>query len=234
MAGAADTIGRNLQAVSARVAAACAAAGRAPADVVVVAVGKKQPAAAVRAAHGCGLRDFGENYLQEAESKAAELADLADCRWHMLGPIQSNKAAAVARLCTWAHAVDRAKTARRLGQARLDAGLEPLRCCVQVNLGAEASKAGIPPAELGDLLAEIAGIEGLEVRGLMCLPEAGLDPVGQRRRFGELRDLLAEHRIAHGQLDTLSMGMSADYAEAVGQGATMIRLGTALFGPRPA
>lgn len=223
-------IGRRIEEARAKIAAATAGATSGP---VLIAVAKRHGAGAVAAASRCGVRDFGENYLQEAQAKAAALPGL-DCRWHMLGPLQSNKAAAAARLFAWVHSIDRAKTARRLGQARLDAGLAAMPCCVQVNLGAEAGKAGVPPAGLDELLAELAGVAGVEVRGLMCLPEAGLDHAGQRRRFGELAELRAKHRIALPQLEELSMGMSADYEQAVRQGATMVRLGTAIFGPRPA
>ncbi|MBF2735288.1 MAG: YggS family pyridoxal phosphate-dependent enzyme [Betaproteobacteria bacterium AqS2] len=223
-------IERRIEQARAKIAAARPDSAPSP---LLIAVAKRHGAGAVAAASRCGIKDFGENYLQEAQAKDAALPAL-DCRWHMLGPLQSNKAAAAARLFSWVHSIDRAKTARRLGQARLDAGLDPMPCCVQVNLGAEATKAGVPPAGLGELLAELAAIDGVEARGLMCLPEAGLDPDGQRRRFGELAALRAEHRIAHPQLEELSMGMSADYEQAVRQGATMVRLGTVLFGPRPA
>lgn len=205
---------------------------RQPASVTLVAVSKRQPAETISAAHTCGLRDFGENYVQEASAKAAELACAADCTWHLIGPLQSNKTGEAARLFGWIHTLDRLKTARRLGAARLDAGLPDMQACVQVNLGDETGKAGLPVTEVGAFLAQARDIAGLKLRGLMCIPEQGLDRSGRLGRFGELATLLRDCQAGMPELDTLSMGMSADWPEALEQGATMLRLGTALFGAR--
>ncbi len=216
--------------------AAAAAACRPPraADTIaVVAVSKRQPDEAIAAAWNAGQRDFGENYVQQIAAKVERLDALAGIRWHLIGPLQSNKAAAAAHLCAWVHSIDRIKVARRLGAARTEAGADALDACVQVNLGDEASKSGVRAAETADLCSEVAGIDGLRLRGLMCMPEESASPELLRERFGQLRELKEDIQLRCGPLDTLSMGMSADFELAIEQGSTMVRIGSAIFGPRP-
>ena len=215
--------------------AAAAAACRPPrpaAAIRLLAVSKRQPDRAVVACRQAGQRDFGENYVQQIAARAASLPADCDIDWHLIGSLQSNKAALAARHCSWVHGIDRIKTARRLAAARSAAGLPPVNICVQVNLGGEAGKAGVPEGEAGDLGAAVAGLEGIRLRGLMCIPEAGAEPGLLRQRFGRLRQLLAQMSGRCRGLDTLSMGMSADFELAIEQGATIVRIGTALFGPR--
>jgi pyridoxal phosphate enzyme (YggS family) len=226
-----DTIENRLQAVKSRIAAACAAAGRDPRDIVLVAVSKTFPAAAVRAAHAAGQRDFGENHAQEAATKIEALADLA-LVWHFIGPIQSNKTRLVAERCAWVHSIDRLKIAERLSAQRPEA-LPPLQACIQVNVSGEATKSGVAPDEAPALARAVAALPRLRLRGLMTIPEPTDDPALQRRRFESLRAL--KDRLVGGglALDTLSMGMSDDLEAAVAAGATMVRVGTAIFGVRP-
>lgn len=227
------TIAARLQAVTQRIEAAARAAGRAPESVALVAVSKTFPAAAVAEAHAAGQRAFGENYLQEALAKIQALAGLDGLEWHFIGPIQSNKTRAIAENFSWVHGVDRQKIAERLAQAR-PAGMPPLQVCLQVNVSGEASKSGVAPAEAPALAESVAGLPGLQLRGLMAIPEPTDDVELQRRRFRavrELRDEIASRGIA---LDTLSMGMSADLESAIAEGSTLVRIGTAIFGARPA
>jgi len=187
--------------------------------------------AAIRTALSLGQRAFGENYLQEAEEKRAELAD-AGIEWHFVGALQSNKTRAAAEGFDWVHAVDRLKIARRLSEQR-PSQLAPLQCCIQVNVSGEASKAGAEPAAVSELAHAVAALPGLRLRGLMTLPEAVESFDEQRSAFRQLR-LLQARLIDEGlALDTLSMGMSNDLEAAVAEGATLVRLGTAVFGPRP-
>lgn len=226
----------NLESVTTTLATACVtgvAPPRNPAHISIIAVSKRHPATAVAAAYHCGLRAFGENYVQEAVGKARELTAYPDLAWHLIGALQSNKTSVAAQLFSWVHTVDRYKIAVRLGAARVETGLPPLQTCIQVNLGNEATKAGIPPQAVLDLLAACQDIAGLKLRGLMCIPEAKLDATGRQARFRELAELLTEAQQTYPDLDTLSMGMSADYVQAVQAGATMLRLGTVIFGPRP-
>jgi pyridoxal phosphate enzyme (YggS family) len=226
--------------VRARIAEACRRTGRDPASVCLVAVSKTFPAANVRAAAAAGQRDFGENYLQETLDKQAALSDLrADPRtglrtgliWHFIGPIQSNKTRQIAQSFDWVHSIDRDKVARRLAEQR-DAQLPPLQCCIQVNVSGEQSKSGIAPAELPALAAVVAGLPRLALRGLMAIPEPTDDAALARSRFAQLRELMATlNRDGH-KLDTLSMGMTADMDAAIAEGATMVRVGTAIFGNR--
>jgi hypothetical protein len=226
-----DTIEKRLQAVKSRIAAACAAAGRDPRDIVLVAVSKTFPPAAVRAAHAAGQRDFGENHAQEALAKVDALADLA-LVWHFIGPLQSNKTRQVAERFAWVHSIDRLKIAERLSAQRPEA-LPPLQVCVQVNVSGEATKSGVAPEEAPALARAVAALPRLRLRGLMAIPEPTDDPALQRRRFESLRTL-KERLVAAGlPLDTLSMGMSDDLEAAVAAGATMVRVGTAIFGARP-
>jgi len=224
------TILANLQAVNARIAKACAAAGRNPAAVALLAVAKTFPAAALREAHAAGQRAFGENYLQEALAKQAELADL-DLEWHFIGPLQSNKTRPVAERFAWVHSVERLRIAERLADQR-PAALPPLNVCVQVNVSGEASKSGCAPDEAPALCRAVAALPRLRLRGLMAIPEPTQDSALARRRFAvlrQLRDRLNGEGLA---LDTLSMGMSDDLEAAIMEGATIVRVGTAIFGER--
>jgi len=221
------TIADNITAVAARIAAAAQAAGRDKADIGLLAVSKTKPAAAVREAHAAGLRDFGENYLQEALGKQVELTDLPLC-WHFIGPIQSNKTRAIAEHFDWVHSVDRLKIAQRLSEQR-PANLPPLNICIQVNVSGEASKSGCTPADLPTLAAAIAELPNLRLRGLMAIPEPTEDRAAQDAAFAAVRTLQDRLNLP---LDTLSMGMSHDLESAIAQGATWVRIGTALFGAR--
>ncbi|WP_458527378.1 YggS family pyridoxal phosphate-dependent enzyme [Onishia taeanensis] len=217
-----------------RLEAALSDAGRAPQAAALLAVSKTKPALMIREAHGLGQRQFGENYLQEALDKQAELADLDDIVWHFIGPLQSNKTRQVAEHFDWVHSVDREKIARRLAEQR-PADRPPLNVCLQVNISEEASKAGVAPEAL-DVLAEgILAMPGLRLRGLMAIPAPSADPAQQRLAFARLREALEalQARFPEAELDTLSMGMSDDLEAAIAEGATLVRLGTALFGARP-
>jgi pyridoxal phosphate enzyme (YggS family) len=224
------TIAANLQAVRERIAAACAAAGRPVAAVKLLAVSKTWPAAAVREAAAAGQHRFGESYVQEAVPKVAALRDL-DLEWHFIGPLQSNKTRPVAEAFAWVHSVERLKIAERLSQQR-PPDLGPLNVCLQVNVSGEASKSGCAPGEVAALAPAVAQLPNLRLRGLMAIPEPGEDVATQRRRFATLREL-RERLAADGLvLDTLSMGMSDDLEAAVLEGATMVRVGSAIFGER--
>ena len=188
---------------------------------------KTKPAAAVREAHAAGLRDFGENYLQEALGKQAELADLP-LNWHFIGPIQSNKTRPIAEHFQWVHSVDRLKIAQRLSEQR-PAGLPPLNVCLQVNVSGEASKSGCAPEDLPALAEAVKQLPNLRLRGLMAIPEPTAERAAQHAAFARLRELLLDLNLG---LDTLSMGMSDDLEAAIGEGATWVRIGTALFGAR--
>jgi hypothetical protein len=226
------TINSSVQAVNGRIARACAEARRDVASVTLLAVSKQQPAQAVREAHACGLARFGENYVQEALDKIAALADLrASIEWHLIGPLQSNKTRVVAEAFDWVHSLDRLKTAERLSAQRPQ-HLGDLQVCLQVNVSGEASKAGVAPAELPALAAAVARLPRLRLRGLMSIPEPADDPAAQRLPHRALRELLEALRRDGLALDTLSMGMSADLDAAIAEGATLVRVGTALFGAR--
>ena len=224
------TIGFNMQAVRQRVADAARACGRDPAAVGLIAVSKTFGADAVAAAHACGQRVFGENYVQEAVDKIVALASLG-LEWHFIGPIQSNKTRQIAENFAWVHSVDRAKIAERLSAARPDA-LAPLQVCIQINIGDENTKSGVAPADAPALARAIAALPRLKLRGLMTIPPASDDPAQQRRYFAELRKLKGQLATAGVALDTLSMGMSADLEAAIAEGATLVRVGTAIFGQR--
>ncbi len=224
------TIASRLQAVRARIRRAADACGRNPDDISLLAVSKTWPAEAVREAAAAGQRAFGENYVQEGVAKIAALADAA-LDWHFIGPLQSNKSAEVARTFDWIHSIDRAKLARRLSDQR-DPAAAPLNVCIQLNVSGEASKSGIEAGELDALADHIAGLPGLRLRGLMCVPEPSEDESLLRRRFAMLRHLLERLQARGFALDTLSMGMSHDLEAAIVEGATMVRVGTAIFGQR--
>jgi pyridoxal phosphate enzyme (YggS family) len=225
-------IRHNLDSVHQRIEHAARSAGRDAASIALLAVSKTFPADAVRAAHAAGQRAFGENYVQEAVAKIEALADLrAGLEWHFIGPLQSNKTKPVAEHFDWVHSVDRLKIAQRLAEQRPD-GLPPLNVCLQVNISGEATKSGIAPAELPSLAREVAALPNLRLRGLMAIPEPadGLD--AQRAPHRALRELFDRLRADGLAIDTLSMGMSADLEAAVLEGATIVRIGTAIFGAR--
>lgn len=224
------TISTNLQAVRARIAAAAEMAGRPPESIGLLAVSKTFPAEQVREAAGAGQLAFGENYVQEGLAKIAALEGLG-LEWHFIGPLQSNKTRLVAEHFTWVHGVERFKIAERLSEAR-GAGQPPLQVCVQVNVSGEASKSGVSPGDTAALARAVATLPNLRLRGLMAIPEPTDDMALARRRFAtlrELRDTLNEAGLA---LDTLSMGMSHDLEAAILEGATLVRVGTAIFGER--
>ncbi|HYL03058.1 MAG TPA: YggS family pyridoxal phosphate-dependent enzyme [Steroidobacteraceae bacterium] len=214
-----------------RMAQAAAAAGRSAQSVTLLAVSKAQPAAAVRAAADCGLQHFGESYLDEALEKMAALHDRA-LTWHFVGRLQSNKTRGVAASFAWVHALDRLKIASRLAAQRPPQA-PPLNVCLEVNLAGETSKGGVTPAALPALAAAVAALPHLKLRGLMCIPPEETEPARQRRWFRALRELYDSLNAAGAGLDTLSMGMSGDFEAAILEGATIVRVGTALFGPRP-
>lgn len=198
--------------------------------MLLVAVSKTFASAVVREGAQAGLRDFGENYVTEGVEKIRELRALG-LSWHYIGPIQSNKTRLIAEHFDWVHSIDREKIAVRLSQAR---GREraDLQVCIQVNVSGESSKSGAAPGEIASLARTVAGLPGLKLRGLMAIPEATSDERLQRERFARLRGLRDELNLAGFALDTLSMGMSADLEAAIAEGATMVRVGTAIFGER--
>ncbi|WP_223485299.1 YggS family pyridoxal phosphate-dependent enzyme [Pseudomonas sp. A-RE-19] len=222
-----STIADNILQVSSRIQAAAKAAHRDENSIQLLAVSKTKPAEALREAHAAGIRDFGENYLQEALSKQLELADLP-LIWHFIGPIQSNKTRAIAEHFDWVHSVDRLKIAQRLSEQR-PADLPPLNICVQVNVSGEASKSGCTPADLPALANAIGALPRLKLRGLMAIPEPTEDRAAQDAAFAAVQSLQASLNLP---LDTLSMGMSHDLESAIAMGATWVRIGTALFGAR--
>jgi len=224
------TIAARLDAVRARIAAAARHAGRDPADVKLLAVSKTWPAEAVREAAAAGQRAFGENYVQEGVDKVEALRALG-LEWHFIGPLQSNKTRPVANAFDWVHGIDRLKIAERLSAQR-DVHLPPLNVCIQVNVSGEDSKSGVAPDEAGALAHAVAALPRLRLRGLMCIPEPSADEAVLRARFAVLRGLYDELRAAGLALDTLSMGMSHDLEPAIAEGASIVRVGTAIFGER--
>lgn len=220
-----------LQAIQQRIRLACEAAGRTAESVRLIAVSKTFPAADVRALAAAGQRAFGENYVQEAIAKMAELHDLA-LEWHFIGPLQSNKTRAIAEQCNWVHSLDRLRIAQRLSDQR-PLSMDSLRVLLQVNISGEASKSGCTPEELPALAAAVAQLPRLQLLGLMTVPEPTPDVALQRARFARLRQLRDSLQQQLGlALPELSMGMSADLEAAIGEGATLVRVGTALFGAR--
>lgn len=229
------TISTNLQAnlrtVLARISAACGSAGRDPAGVRLLAVSKTWPAEAVRQVAACGQQAFGENYVQEAVDKIVALADVPGLEWHFIGPLQSNKTRPVAEHFHWVHSIDRLKIAQRLSEQRPDA-LPPLQVCIQVNVSGEESKSGCPPEEAQALALAVAALPRLTLRGLMAIPEPTENIPLLRSRFALLRQLQQTLNSKGLALDTLSMGMSHDLESAIAEGATLVRVGTAIFGER--
>jgi pyridoxal phosphate enzyme (YggS family) len=222
----------TLSALRARIAIAAATAGRDPAQITLLAVSKGQPAGRIRAAAQLGLTDFGENYVTEALPKIAELSDLP-LRWHFIGRIQANKTRVIASQFDWVHGVDRAQLGQRLSSQR-GHFVAPLNICLQVNVLGEASKGGVAPQELPALIRAVRDLPRLRLRGLMCILPYGASVATQADGFGRLRQLLEDAGREGTTMDTLSMGMSDDLESAVEHGATMLRIGTALFGPRNA
>ena len=219
------------QEVMDRIVRAAQKAGRNPGDVRLLAVSKTFPPEAIRAVHALGQRHFGENYVQEGSGKMDVLSDLADVSWHLIGPVQSNKAGMAAVRFAWVHSVDRAKIALRLSAAR-PADAPPLNVCVQVNASSEASKSGVAPAAAVALAQTVAALPRLKLRGIMGIPEPTADPVRRRLQFRVLSHSLDACKAAGLSVDTLSMGMSDDLEDAIAEGATLVRVGTAIFGAR--
>jgi len=222
-------ITENLAQVRARITKAAVAAGRDPRAIRLLAVSKTRPLADLETAIAAGQRAFGENYLQDALVKIRALGPAAE--WHFIGPLQSNKTRAVAEHFAWIHSIDRLRIAARLSTQR-PADLPPLNVCLQVNISGETSKSGLHPDEVAELAPRVAELPGLRLRGLMTLPAAARDPVQQRQPFRLLRELMEQLQRDGLELDTLSMGMSHDLEAAVAEGATMVRIGTAIFGAR--
>ncbi len=226
------SIAAKLQQVRQRIGAACAIAQRPVQSVTLLAVGKTFGVDAIREAHDAGQRAFGENYVQEALVKMRALGDLRPAiEWHLIGPLQSNKTREVATAFGWVHSVDRLKLAERLSAQR-PPGLPPLQLCLQVNISGQASKSGVAPAELPALAHTVAALPRLRLRGLMAIPEPAVDPAAQRLPHRALRELLDALRAEGLALDTLSMGMSDDLEAAIAEGATIVRVGSAIFGQR--
>jgi hypothetical protein len=226
-------IPENIAAVESRIAGACRRSGRRREDVTLIAVSKTHPAEAIRAAYEAGLRHFGENRVQEAKSKLPALADL-DATWHLIGHLQSNKAKLARELFHWVHSVDSIHLAQKLAQAAAPASA-PLPVLMEVNLAGEASKAGVPAADVPALAEQIAAMESLALRGLMVIPPFRENPEEVRPYFRQLRMLAAEiaaRKLPNVSMRELSMGMSHDFEIAIEEGATLVRIGTAIFGSR--
>lgn len=236
LGGQSSAIAQRLAAVRERIADAEARYGRSPGSVDLLAVSKVQPAQAIRDASAAGQRAFGESYVQEGCNKQAMLSDLP-LEWHFIGRIQSNKTKLIAEHFDWVHGLCELHHAQRLGAQRSSSQRAsqraPLRCCLQVDLSGEASKAGIAPDALPELLAQCASVPGIDIVGLMTLPAPADDLADQRRPFASLRALRDRLATAERPLPILSMGMSHDLEAAIAEGATMVRIGTAIFGPRP-
>jgi pyridoxal phosphate enzyme (YggS family) len=221
---------KNLERVRARIIEAAIASKRDPDSILLLAVSKKKPASDIREAYALGQRDFGENYLQEAQEKMRELEDLDIC-WHFIGSIQSNKTRPIAEAFDWAHCIDRAKIAHRLSDQR-PAELPPLQVCIQVNLDHEDSKAGVDLEQVPQLAAEIHQLPGIRLRGLMTIPAPRESVDEQRAAFARLAAALEALRQQGIDCDTLSMGMTQDMEAAIAEGSTLLRIGTAIFGER--
>jgi PLP dependent protein len=226
-----QNLAERIRAVRERIARAAASAGRNAQSVTLLGVGKAQPVELLAAAAACGITNFGESYLQEALAKVAALPERS-LTWHFVGRVQANKTRPIAEHFDWVHAVDRLKVAERLSAQRPPL-LPPLNLCLQVNVAGELTKGGVAAAELPALAAAVARLPQVRLRGLMCIPPEETDPARQRAWFARLRALLEQLNAAGSRLDTLSMGMSSDFEAAILEGATIVRLGTVLFGPRP-
>ncbi|MBC3767820.1 YggS family pyridoxal phosphate-dependent enzyme [Neptunicella marina] len=222
------TIAEQLQSVYQAIHSFCSSNATAQ-EVSLLAVSKKHPADAIRQAYNAGQRQFGENYAQEGAEKKAQLADLSDIEWHFIGPVQSNKTQLIVDTFNWVQSVDRGKIARRLSKQRSPA-LAPLQICLQVNISGETTKSGMAVSEVFALAEQVDALPNLTLRGLMCI---GSDnPAHQQQEFTRMQQLFEELKQQYKTVDTLSMGMSGDWQQAINYGATMIRLGTAIFGSR--
>jgi len=230
MSKSAPGLPQRLEHVRSRIAAAAREVGRDPVTIRLVAASKTFDASAVREAHAAGQADFGENYVQEALDKMGRLED-SPLIWHFIGPVQSNKTRAIAEHFDWVHSVDRLKIAERLSMQRPQS-LSPLNICLEVNISGETSKGGVAAEDLPVLAAAVARLPRLRLRGLMAIPAPSVDPVKQREAFAAVRKLYEALKAQGHELDTLSMGMSGDLEAAIAEGATMVRVGTALFGER--
>jgi len=226
----APTLSNNIAKLRQRVRLSAEKSQRKECDIRILAASKTRDADTLKAAVELGLRDFGENYLQEALVKIEALRGLDIC-WHFIGPMQSNKTRPIAEHFDWVHSVDRAKIARRLSEQR-PTNLPPLQICLQVNVSDEASKSGVKLEELPPLVQAVRALPNLVLRGLMAIPEVSNNPEVQRSAFSKLHDALVELQALAPTMDTLSMGMSADLEAAIAEGATMVRVGTDIFGPR--
>lgn len=226
-----SSIAENLARVRDQIQSCAVKNHRSEQDVALLAVSKTRPAEDLRTAFNEGQRDFGENYLQEALEKIEALQDLDIC-WHFIGPLQSNKTRAVAESFHWLHTVDRIKIAKRLSEQR-PANLPPLNICIQVNVSDEESKSGCKPDKLEELATEIVKLPNLCLRGLMAIPKASENSDEQRQAFARMKQLLKQLQFTYDSVDTLSMGMSGDMDSAIAEGATIVRIGTAIFGARP-
>lgn len=224
------TVASRLQTVRDRIASAAQSAGRTPDEITLLVASKTQPAERVREAWHAGQKIFGENYLQEALAKMPALTDLP-IEWHFIGPIQSNKTKRITENFVWVHSVDRIKIADRLAKDRPES-LPPLQICLQVNVSGEASKRGVAPEELAQLAAHVVRLPRLKLRGLMAVPELTTATALQRTQFRMLWELFDRLKKDGYELDTLSMGMSEDMEIAIAEGATTVRIGTAILGPR--
>lgn len=226
-----NTIADPLAKVTARIQQAAQTVGRDPDTVRLIAVSKTHPATAILLAYDCGQRDFGENYVQEAVEKQASLTEAPDIIWHFIGPIQSNKTRLIAENFTWTHSIDREKIAQRLNDQR-PADLAPLQICLQVNIDDETTKSGVSLADLPALAKAVSQLPRLQLRGLMAIPAATNNPKQQHKAFAKLREAMQNLNAQGHALDTLSMGMSGDLETAIAEGATMVRVGTDIFGAR--
>lgn len=223
-------IAENLSRTLTRITEAESRYQRASGSVTLMAVSKTRTTEEVREAFDNGARDFGENYLQDAQAKITSLGELP-IRWHFIGPLQSNKTRAIAENFDWLHSLDRLKIAQRLSEQRSE-NLAPLNVCIQVNISKEANKSGVDPEHLRELALAVDVLPRLKLRGLMAIPAADLDTEAQHQAFSELKKLFEQLKTELVDLDTLSMGMSADMGAAIAEGSTMVRIGTAIFGPR--
>jgi pyridoxal phosphate enzyme (YggS family) len=226
-----QTIAERLNSARKGIQQAATNAHRPPNSVKLLAVSKTKPVSDIMDAYNAGQRLFGENYVQEGVEKTKELAHLSDIEWHMIGPIQSNKTKVVAEHFDWVQSVDREKIARRLNEQRPD-NLAPLNVCIQLNIDDEDSKSGVKPEALDELVSFIQSQDKLKLRGLMAIPKANPTEEEQQRTFGKLKELFDHYHTSLSNFDTLSVGMSGDMVEAIENGSTMVRIGTAIFGKR--
>ena len=227
---ASEELCKNIRQIEAWIRQCEQAHGRESGSVQLLAVSKTKPVSMIEQALQCGLKSFAENYAQEFAAKAAAL-EAKDIDWHFIGPLQSNKTRLVAPYASWVHTIDRIKIARRLSAQR-PADMPPLQVCLQVNIDAETSKSGLQSDQLAVLARQIGELDNIRLRGLMCIPKPGANPEDQRPAFARLRQLLETLNQQGFHLDTLSMGMSTDYLAAIAEGATLVRVGTAIFGAR--